>query len=202
MARRKLTPQQIGGLRRSIQSALDQFIEQSPEWLREQGLVELKFVREAFANEQYFGEKGLPKPLGAYGDAWRRKKLAEGWSLKKGHAKPGGLSSAVGDPSTMRKTETGYRINIGNKRGPWRNYWQDYRREKAPTLMRFKVGWELRHRKHIRSRGGKLVKRMVGNVATLDGQKGVVRILAKLDIPLSGAKRQGAAAPFRPPRKI
>lgn len=182
---RKVTPRQAGGIIRSIQASLDQFLEQAPKWLREHGReVELKFVRDAYANEQIFSARGLPTPIKSFGDKWRRIKELRGWDMRKGHAKDTGLSRGVGHTSTIVATKTGYVVRLTAAKGPWRNYWQDFRDAKAPTLLHFKAGWELRHRKYIREKGAKLVKNIVGGAARIDGPAGVVRVNMKLDIPL------------------
>lgn len=184
---RKVTPQQAGGIIRNIQKSLDQFLEQAPKWLREQGKIELRYVREAYESELVFSDRGLPTPILPFGAAWEKIKLRNEWDMRKGHAKETGLSEGVGHPSTLLPTAKGYVIRLTAKRGPWRNYWQDFRDSKAPTLLYLKVGWQLRHRVYIRTQGAKLVKRIIGGIAKVEGNSGVIRVNMKLDIPLNGS---------------
>lgn len=168
----------VAEMNRKIARLVARFKQGAPATVQNQGYTELRFIRDAFSGSTVFMRgSGRTQALSGFDPkVWGRLKAKMGWDMRRGHAKDSGLSGAVGNPQTLRRTSTGFAYDLTVVDRRLRIYWDTFSKLKAKdSLMQFKAGVNDRMRNVLRKQLEILVKEEFGSAATVidDGKFGV-----------------------------
>ncbi len=168
-----------------------EYEEAAPAIIQLQGKDELRFIRDAYnASFVYAVGSGLQTPILPFGPRWAAIKAAKNWDERRGWAKTSGLGSAVGAPSTMRTTATGFYFDLTRANKRIRRYWKKFNVDKAKGgLMQFKAGVVNRMRDRVRKELEGLVRRILGRAAKIGGNRKVIKVIQVIDMPFQKFKR-------------
>lgn len=177
-----------------LRRLIEEYEARLPEIVVKQGREELRMIRDAYDSSFVFARgSGLPTPILTFTERWRSIKAAKAWDSRRGWAKSTGLGAAVSNPAVMRETATGFYFDLTRVNKRIRNYWKDFNRSKAKnSLMQFRVGVQKRMRDRARREMQPLWKAILGRAARTGGNKQVVRVVQRLEMPLQKFKRNRA----------
>lgn len=167
-----------------IQRLAARFKQGAPATVQNQGFTELRFIRDAYnGSTVYLRGSGRAFSLRGFDPkVWGKVKATMGWDMRRGHAKTTGLGSAVGNPSTLRRTTNGFAYDLTVVNARLKNYWETFSITKTrDSLMQFKAGVNDRMRDVLRKQIEILVKEEFGSAAVVlsDGNGVVVQISMK-----------------------
>lgn len=193
---KRLTLTEMQALMTVLTQLLSAIEETAVKASRAHAIVELRYIFDAFQASQYFNKGGGTRPVAPYGRKWGQVKRRRHWDLRPGWA-TGRLGRAVGNPSVIRPTAKGYRLDLSRpdkvvRRYTSRGHPNSFVTRKAPGLMNMKRGYKERHEKAIRKAVRPLIKqlRQVSAEMGIDAKTVRMNVALRLDPVLEAAAKQ------------